>query len=370
MTGMSRVTVYPHRGANLAAVALIMISMIGAALFTGTRSASAASAVTTSAVNLRAGNRLTAKIRLVVPGGATVDVISGNRRGFYKAVYSGVTGYIYADFLDFSGGGGGGGGGNGSGPTGSAQTTSSVNLRSGPSTADGIILVVPRGATVSLTGSTSNGFSSVSYQGSNGWIYTQFLGTVGAGDGGGGDGSQDPGSGNAGSATTTSSLNLRVGPSTTARVILVMPSGAGVTLTGNTSGGFSGVVYNGTSGWASSTYLSTSGGGGGGGGDGNGSYDTNGDGVWQRDEIVAIIYAAAAYYGQDGNAMLRVATCESGLSPTAYNGIYGASGLFQFLPGTFASTPYASESIWDPVANAFAAGWMWSVGRRGEWVCQ
>ena len=85
--------------------------------------------------------------------------------------------------------------------------------------------------------------------------------------------------------------------------------------------------------------------------------------------VVSIIYAAAAAYGQDGNALLAVAQCESGLNPGAYNASSAASGLFQFLPGTWATTPYAAASIFDPYASANAAAWMWSVGRRGEWVC-
>jgi len=35
----------------------------------------------------------------------------------------------------------------------------------------------------------------------------------------------------------------------------------------------------------------------------------------------------------------------------------------------WATTPWAGDNIYDPVANANAAAWMWSVGRRGEWVC-
>ena len=46
------------------------------------------------------------------------------------------------------------------------------------------------------------------------------------------------------------------------------------------------------------------------------------------------------------------------------------SGLFQFNPNTWLTTPYANEDIFDPRASALAAGWMWSVGRRNEWVCQ
>jgi hypothetical protein len=63
------------------------------------------------------------------------------------------------------------------------------------------------------------------------------------------------------------------------------------------------------------------------------------------------------------------ARCESGFSPFAHNPS-GASGLFQFLPSTFRSTPYAGFSIWSPYANALAAGWMHERGRGGEWVCQ
>jgi LysM repeat protein len=85
--------------------------------------------------------------------------------------------------------------------------------------------------------------------------------------------------------------------------------------------------------------------------------------------MASIINAAAARYGQSSAAMLAVAQCESGLNPQAVNGASQASGLFQFLPSTWATTPFASQSIFNAQANANAAAWMWSVGRRGEWVC-
>ena len=85
--------------------------------------------------------------------------------------------------------------------------------------------------------------------------------------------------------------------------------------------------------------------------------------------IIDIITEAANRYGQSPSAMLAVARCESGLNPAAVNARSGASGLFQFLPGTWRTTPFASSPILDAWANANAAAWMWSVGRRGEWVC-
>lgn len=84
--------------------------------------------------------------------------------------------------------------------------------------------------------------------------------------------------------------------------------------------------------------------------------------------IEDVICQAAINYGQSCQAMIAVAMCESTLSPNAVGGL-GEMGLFQFLPGTWASTPYAGQDPFDPVANANAAAWMWSMGRRGEWYC-
>jgi uncharacterized protein YraI len=377
MVGSSRASVGPRRCANVVLIAAFLLSTAGAALFTGGGIAYASSATTTTGLNLRKLPSTGSAVRRVMPAGSSVDVIRKSKNGFYYIDYQGSRGYAHGDYLDFGGGsssgGGGGGGVSTGGATGKAKTTSSVNLRSGPSTSNSVILLMPSGATVTLNGKSSNGFLGVSYKGTSGWAYADYIGSAGSADDGGG--SQDPGSGNAGSATVTSSLNLRSGPSTSNKVILVMPGGASVTLTGNSSGGFLGVIYKGTGGWASADYLDTSGGSSDGGSSDGGSsggsdYDLDGNGSWSRDEIVAIIYAAADYYGQSRSSMLRVAQCESGLDPSNYTPPYGASGLFQFLPGTWATTPYAGSDIYDPVASAFAAGWMWSVGRRGEWVCQ
>jgi hypothetical protein len=80
------------------------------------------------------------------------------------------------------------------------------------------------------------------------------------------------------------------------------------------------------------------------------------------------IALACATYGYC-STLWRKASCESHLTSTAHNPS-GASGLFQFMPSTFASTPYAGLSIWSPYANALAAGWMHEHGRGGEWVCR
>jgi hypothetical protein len=67
---------------------------------------------------------------------------------------------------------------------------------------------------------------------------------------------------------------------------------------------------------------------------------------------------------------LRVAKCESGYNPRAYNGSGPYYGLFQFLMSTFKATPFGGQDIYDPVANAGAAAWKYSQGGAGAWGCR
>jgi resuscitation-promoting factor RpfB len=91
-------------------------------------------------------------------------------------------------------------------------------------------------------------------------------------------------------------------------------------------------------------------------------------------EIAAIITSAADKFGVSADTLLRVAYCESRYDPLAYNGILGASGLFQIIPGTWransAAAGYGGASVWDPVANANVAAWMFSRGQARQWACK
>lgn len=80
---------------------------------------------------------------------------------------------------------------------------------------------------------------------------------------------------------------------------------------------------------------------------------------------------ACTAYGHCAD-LWRKARCETGgtFSARAYNPGSQASGLFQFLPSTWASTPYGRFSVWSAYANALAAGWMHAHGRGGEWACR
>ena len=67
---------------------------------------------------------------------------------------------------------------------------------------------------------------------------------------------------------------------------------------------------------------------------------------------------------------LRVAKCESNYNPLAVNRYSGASGLFQFLPSTWALTPQHAQSVFDAVANAQAAAWLYQRSGASQWSCQ
>lgn len=93
-------------------------------------------------------------------------------------------------------------------------------------------------------------------------------------------------------------------------------------------------------------------------------------GSYTEKEILGFISSAAKKYGQSENAMVRVARCESNLDPCAVNRSGPYYGLYQFLKSTWSKTPYGDQNIYDPKAQAMAAGWMWKEGRKNEWACQ
>lgn len=68
--------------------------------------------------------------------------------------------------------------------------------------------------------------------------------------------------------------------------------------------------------------------------------------------------------------MRSVAWCESRFDPSNVTPPYSASGLMQFLPGTWSDQGLPRFSVFDPVANALAAARI--VSREGwrQWVCR
>jgi uncharacterized protein YraI len=197
-------------------------------------------AETTDRVNLRSGPGTTFAVLTVVPNGGIVTLTGQSSNGFRSVTWGAYTGWISGTYLDL--------GGETPPPTTppvetNAVTTDNLNLRTGPGVTFGVIAVMPRGSKVVLTGQLSNGYRSVSWNGHNGWAADDWLAPEGT--------TPVPEE----TTTTTDRLNLRTAPNTSSTVLTVIPSGATVSLTGQSSNGFRSVRYGGISGWAFEAYL-------------------------------------------------------------------------------------------------------------------
>jgi uncharacterized protein YraI len=185
----------------------------------------------TGTANFRADPSSSGAILRVLPRGAVV-VITGKKAGDFSPILSdGREGWVESAMLDI-------------GTTRPvnrdlAIPTDDLNFRTGPGLKYAVITVAPAGTTVTLRGDLRNGFRSVLYAGEIGWMSEKYLQIENV-------------------ATTMrvlESLNLRAGPSTADGVILVIPAGADVTVTGDAQNGFLAVTYQGQSGWVFAQYL-------------------------------------------------------------------------------------------------------------------
>lgn len=213
-------------------------------------------------------------------------------------------------------------------------------ILAGPGGQYGILTVAPAGAAMSVDGDPVDGYYPVTFEGIGGWTATGLVEVTGGG--GGGDGGGGNGNGNGGGRDGRSRESGNGGIETVSADPVFTDGGVPVEAAPA----------------ATSAEPVT-----------GGVYGPGGSG-YSEQQIVDIISEAAHNYGQSPDDMLRVARCESGLNPHAVGGGGAYHGLFQFVPSTFANTPYGQYDIYDPWANANAAAWMWSEGGKGSWVCQ
>lgn len=136
---------------------------------------------------------------------------------------------------------------------GSATTTTNLNVRSGPSTAHTIITTLPRGTQVPTTGVVQDGWTQITWNGAPYWVASSYLSVAS------GTAVTQPAPTPVTAKATmyaTTSVNVRTEPSTTARVVTTLERGQQVGVTGNTSNGWTEVVWQGAVRWVSGDYLS------------------------------------------------------------------------------------------------------------------
>ncbi len=199
---------------------------------------------TTDNLTMRQGPSTSFARVLVIPKGAQVEVISSSN-GWDQVVYEGKTGYASSTYLT-----------EGQEPP-KVQTPApaptviqkvtinNVYLRTGPSTSHESILIIPKGSQVAST-SSSDGWDQVTYDGKTGYTATAYL---------------KEGTAEAPKPVTTTkyateSLSLRKGPDTSYDRLLVIPKGEKVE-SSSSSNGWDQITYQGTTGYASSAYLSS-----------------------------------------------------------------------------------------------------------------
>jgi uncharacterized protein YraI len=147
-------------------------------------------------LNLRAEANQSAEVLTVIPAGATVTLLGRTENGFSEISFDGARGWAASTYLSSGEPGNVAPAGvdpqtapSGSGvdvdvtpSTGDPgdEDTATVgggdlNLRSGASTSDSVLTVIPDGATITLLGETANGFARIRFDGIEGWAWASCL---------------------------------------------------------------------------------------------------------------------------------------------------------------------------------------------------
>lgn len=122
-----------------------------------------------------------------------------------------------------------------------AKTTANLNLRTGASTDDEVLEVLPKGTSVTLSEKSDGAWKKVTADGVTGWVHGDYL--------------SDAQKVSAKSAKSTANLNFRSGPSTDDTVVALLEKGYEVALTGETDDVWRQAVVQGVTGWVHGEYL-------------------------------------------------------------------------------------------------------------------
>ena len=214
--------------------------------------APAATYTTTANLNVRSGPSTSTTIIATVKKGTTLAGDGAISKGWLPITYNSKKAYVSADYIKAT---------SGKTPsTGSTQTkvtTVNVNLRAQASLTSSIVKVLMKGTTVTVTGTTSNGFTQVVVGGTNRWVYTTYLtdpaktlsstSTTSAA-------TSVPASKPA-TAVTTSALQQRATASYKGTLLATVPKGATLSLSGKSSGSYSQATYKSKTGWVLTGYF-------------------------------------------------------------------------------------------------------------------
>lgn len=138
---------------------------------------------------------------------------------------------------------------------GNVTATTAVNIRTAPSTSGSKVATLYRGQSVRSLGS-ANGWTKVEYRGRTGYIASAYLQGGAASAGPSSETTNGTTTSSTGNVYTTANLNLRVGPSTSDSIGVIVQRGTALQLTGKVSGPYAQVTFKGKQYWGASRYLS------------------------------------------------------------------------------------------------------------------
>lgn len=114
-------------------------------------------------LNLRDTPAAAGKLLLTVPEGSMLDIVAAQGQ-WYKTTYQNENGWVSANYVTILQ----------VYKQGKITAMGGLNLRESPSTTSGILTTIPQGATVSIT-SDQNDWYKVTYRGTVGWAYAEYV---------------------------------------------------------------------------------------------------------------------------------------------------------------------------------------------------
>ncbi len=158
MKPVSFVRVGSHRGPLLAALVLCLVAL--ASLAPGAAAKAPPLATTVLAVNALAAPDYNAAVVAVVPAGAEVELTGNAAPGFLGVLYEGQEVFVPAQYLSL-----------GTRPgIDTAVAVVDAPMLDAPMPDADVLIVVPEGEAVILTGATLDGYDAASYDLTGGWI--------------------------------------------------------------------------------------------------------------------------------------------------------------------------------------------------------
>ncbi len=207
--------------------------------------------VATNAVNVRSGPGTSYRVIGVLALGKPISG-TATSSGWVKVSFKGGAGYVWGGYLkkaatattspSTSA--------ETTGKAGTKVTTADVNVRTGPGLDSSIVKVLPKGSTVSTTGTMSERWAEVTIEGAAYWVSSTYL--------------ADPSTTSPSlpaikyTAVTTAVLAMRKTPEIGASSAGDLKAGSTVSLTGTHSGSYSQIVHQSAVVWVLTGYLNTS----------------------------------------------------------------------------------------------------------------